>query len=257
MGEHMFSDKVKTRIAGLALAGAALAAIPAAVSAGVVVKSTGPSAGTYPVGRQVADSATITLRTGDRITILTQRGTRVMQGPGTFRVGEGATRTTRRFSSLTQRGNSGRVRTGTVRGGEEGDAAPQTPPLIWDVDVAVEGTICLNDLSSVRMWRADQTSAQTFTITDQTSQASLAVPFVGTEPFRSLDPEGLAITDGGEYTITTPASEDAAPSSVSVKFVLLSGEFPNEEALAQGLVENGCMVQLTRLADELEATATR
>ena len=251
----MFSDKLKTRIAGLALAGAALAFTPSAVSAGVVVKSTGPSSSTYPVGRQIADSATITLRSGDRITVLTERGTRVMAGPGTFRVGEGATRTRRRFSDLTQRGNSRRVRTGAVRGA--GDGAPQTPPKLWDVDVAVEGTICLNDLSSVRMWRADQTSAQTFTITDQSSQASLAVPFVGTEPFRSLDPEGLAITNGGQYTITTPASEGAEPSSVSVTFVLLDGDYPTEAALAQGLFASGCTVQLERLADELEASVPR
>ena len=145
----MFSGKLTSKIAGLALLGAALAFTPSAASAGVVVKSTGPSAGTYPVGRQVADSATITLRSGDRITVLTERGTRVMQGPGTFRVGEGATRTRRRFSDLTQRGSSRRVRTGAVRGAGDGEGAPQTPPKIWDVDVAVAGTFCLNDLSSI------------------------------------------------------------------------------------------------------------
>ena len=61
MGERMFSDKIKVGLAGVALFGATFG-LASAASAGVVVKSTGPSAGEYPVGRQVADNTTITLQ---------------------------------------------------------------------------------------------------------------------------------------------------------------------------------------------------
>ncbi len=250
----MFSDKMKARIGAIALAGAALAITPAAASAGVVVKSSGPSAGTYPVGRQVADSASITLRSGDRITILTDSGTRVMSGPGTFRVGEGATRTRARFSNLTRRNASRRVRTGAVRGASDGVARS---PNLWFVNVAAAGNICLYDIERIRLWRPEASDAQTVTITDQASQASLAVPFVETEAVRALDPDGLAVSNGGNYTITTPGSEGAEPSTVSVKFVSLSEEYETPDALAQALIANGCTTQLGLLADTLEASVPR
>lgn len=59
----MFSDKLKSRLTALALAGAALA-LPVAAMAGVVVKSTGPSSTKYPVGTKVDDNASITLKAG-------------------------------------------------------------------------------------------------------------------------------------------------------------------------------------------------
>ncbi len=206
----MFSAKMKTRFAGAALLGAVMT-IPSVASAGVVVKSTGPSAGSYPVGRQVEDSASITLRAGDKITVLTDGGTRVMQGPGTFRVGEGATRTRARFSNLTRRNANRSVRTGAVRGSGDGTAARS--PNLWFVNVAASGNMCLYDLSAVRLWRPEAAEAQTYQIKDQATQNSIDVPFVETETVRALDPEGLPLVGGGNYTITAPA-----PANGSAEF---------------------------------------
>lgn len=248
----MFSDKMKTRIAGMALLGAVMT-IPSAASAGVVVKSTGPSSSSYPVGRQVEDSASITLRAGDKITVLTDGGTRVMQGPGTFRVGEGATRTRARFSNLTRRNANRRVRTGAVRGGP---VAPATrSPNLWFVNVAAGGNVCLYDLNAVRLWRADTENAQTYQIQDQATASSIDVPFVGTETSRAIDPTGLPLTDGGTYTITAPPSEEGEAAAVSVTFVALEEQYSAPDQLAQALIENGCTTQLDLLADTLEASA--
>ena len=251
MGELMFSDKMKTRLMGLALAGAALA-IPGAASAGVVVKSSGPSSGEYPVGRQVADDASITLRAGDRITVLTDGGTRVMQGPGTFRVGEGATRTRARFSNLTRRRAARRVRTGAVRSGDA--SGPVRSPNLWFVNVAAAGNMCLYDLGTVRLWRPQASEAQTYRISDTASENSLDVTFVESEAVRALDPNGVPITDGGNYTISAPASGETSASSVNVKFVTLVEDYATPDALAQALFENGCTTQLALLADTLEAS---
>lgn len=251
----MFSVKMKTRLTGLALVGAVMT-IPAAASAGVVVKTSGPSAGTYPVGRQVEDSASITLRAGDKVTVLTDRGTRVMQGPGTFRVGEGATRSRAQFSNLTRRRAARQVRTGAVRGAGDGGGIPLSPNL-WYVNVAAAGTMCLYDMSAVRLWRPDPAGAQTYQIKDQATQGSLDVNFVGTEAVRALDPNGIPLTDGGNYTITASAVEGGAASSVDVKFVTLTEEYPTADQLAQALIENGCTAQLGVLADTLEASAVK
>ena len=248
----MFSVKSKARIAGLAAAMAAVS-IPGAAAAGVVVKSAGPSAATYPVGKKVADSSTITLRAGDKITVLVNGGTKVMQGPGTFRVGEGATRTRARFARLTRQGASNRARTGAVRGGGGGSV---TMPNLWMVNVAAAGTTCLYDLENVRLWRPEPSEGQTYSIAQQGGDGALDVTFVETESMRALDPEGLKLADGATYTITGPAGEDDANASVDVKIVALTETYRQPDALAGALAENGCMGQLTVLGDIAEAEAS-
>ncbi len=247
----MFSGKFKARLMGLALVGTVLSA-SAAAEAGVVVRSTGPSAGDYPVGREIPDSATITLRSGDRITVLTEGGTRVMQGPGTFRVGEGATRTRGRFSRMTRRGAQRSVRTGAVRG----DTGPATSPNLWLLNVSAPGTMCVYDFERVRLWRPEAGAAQTYSIVDQATQDSLDVAFVGNEAMRAVDPAGIALSDGGTYTITSPvSSETGEATSVVVTLVGLSEEFENPADLAAALYERGCTTQLALLADTAEAEA--
>ena len=252
MGEHMFSVKLKARALGLALAGACLS-VSGAAAAGVVVKSTGPSAGTYPVGKKVADSATITLRAGDKITVLVNGGTKVMQGPGTFRVGEGATRTRARFARLTRQGASNRARTGAVRGGPKGSARM---PNLWLVNVAASGTTCLYDLENVRLWRPTADEGATYTIAQSGTDMTHQVNFVVTEDGRALDPEALKLTDGGSYTITGPATEGTPAQAVDVKIVALTETYRQPDALAAALADNGCMGQLAALGDTAEAEAS-
>lgn len=252
MGEHMFSVKSKARALGLALAGACLS-VSGAAAAGVVVKSTGPSAGTYPVGKKVADTSTITLRAGDKITVLVDGGTKVMQGPGTFRVGEGATRTRARFARLTRQGASNRARTGAVRGGAKGSASM---PNLWLVNVAASGTTCLYDLENVQLWRPTADEGATYTIAEQGSETKFEVSFVTTEPDRALDPEGMKLADGSTYTITGPSEGETLPTSVEVKIVALTETYRQPDALAAALAENGCMGQLEALGDIAEAEAS-
>lgn len=248
----MFLNKIKARVAGLALAGAAMA-IPGAASAGVVVKSSGPSAGNYPVGRQVADDSSITLQSGDKITVLVDGGTRVLQGPGTFRVGEGASRTRARFSNLTRRSASSRSRTGAVR--SAGGGVPRRPNL-WMVDVTAEGPTCLYDLDSVQLWRPLAEEAQTYTFTRQGSTTSLDVTFAGSEATHSPDPEGFELTPGSSYSIAGPGAGDGAETRVSVTFALMPAEGVSQpDELAQALAERGCMTQLALLGDIAEAEA--
>lgn len=247
-------------MASLALVGAVFA-VPGAASAGVVVKSSGPSAGTYPVGREVADTATITLRQGDKITVLTDNGTRVLQGPGDFKVGEGAVRTRARFSNLSRRGSS-RARTGAVRGAGDTAPAPEGPqaaPNLWFVDLTASGNVCLYEFDRVRVWRPLADAPQNYTIIDQSTQTSLDVTFIETEPMRAWDVEALPIMAGHTYTITGPlpveGEASGTPMSTTVSFVALTEDYTQQDQLAQMLIDNGCTFQLARLADDLEAYA--
>lgn len=86
------------------------------------------------------------------------------------------------------------------------------------------------------------------------------MPFVESEAVRALDPEGMQLIGGTNYTISTqsPATEDgeAETTSVSVNFVTLTEEYEAPDQLAQALIANGCTMQVELLADTLEASVT-
>ncbi|TRD11949.1 hypothetical protein FGU71_08830 [Erythrobacter insulae] len=240
----MFSAKVKTRIAGLALA-AAIFAAPAAAMAGVVVKSTGPSSAKYPVGAKVADTATITLKAGDSITVLTSRGTKVMKGAGSFKVGERPKATRARFSALTRKRAANRVRTGAVRGSNDASVTP-TNPNLWYVDVTQGGTICLNDLGAVRFWRPDSTAIATYKISNDDGSADIT--FDAKDSVTPLDPVLMSITPGGTYSISSLAE---GGTSAEVTFAFIEGDYGRADQLAEALIAAGCNTQLSQLADRL------
>lgn len=241
----MFSAKTKARMAGLALAGAVLAA-PVAAMAGVVVKSTGPSSAKYPVGTKIDDDATITLKAGDIITVLTSRGTKVMKGAGTFKVGERPKATRARFSALTRKRAANRVRTGAVRTGSEG--GPPRNPNLWYVDVTQPGTICLYDLEQVRLWRPATDSIATYRFGNAEGGDAVDVTFDVNESVAPLDPALLTIVPGTAYSIS-PLGDTS--QSVEVTFALLEGDYDRADQLAEALVAAGCTLQVEQLAERL------
>lgn len=54
---------------------------------GLVIRSSGPSAKEYPVGRMLPDGFGFVLRAGDRLTLLEKASTRVFKGPVSTKVG--------------------------------------------------------------------------------------------------------------------------------------------------------------------------
>lgn len=242
----MFSDRYKSRLWALILAGAALA-LPVAAIAGVVVKSTGPSATTYPVGTKLDDNASIALKPGDVVTVLTAEGTRVIKGAGTFRVGDRPQVAADRFASLTRKRAATRVRTGAVRG-ETDEAA--TNPSLWYVDVTRSGTICLYDLATVRLWRPGTDGTSTYKISDHAGTGQAEVTFDDTVTVAALDPARLPINEAGHYMITGPGG-----TTTHINFMLLAEDYTAPDALAEALIAKGCAVQLETLASSLEASA--
>lgn len=243
----MSLDRWRAGLKAVALAGAALA-LPVAAMAGVVVKSTGPSAATFPVGTKLDDNATIVLKAGDVVTVLTAEGTRVIKGAGTFRVGDRPQVAADRFASLTRKRAATRVRTGAVRGDAE---EAVSNPSLWYVDVTRSGTICLYDLATVRLWRPGTAGTSTYRIKDAGGDAQAEVTFDDTVTVAALDPARLPIAPGKRYRITAPDSATAA----EVNFVLLEGDYTAPDALAEALIGKGCTVQLETLASTLEASA--
>ena len=243
----MFWAKLRVRLAAAMLSGGLLAAAVSA-EAGVVVKSSGPTASRYPVGTKLDDNATITLRDGDAVTVLTADGTRVIRGAGTHRVGDRPKVANDRFAALTRKRAANRVRTGAVRA--EVDEAP-TNPSLWYVDVTRSGVICLYDLGAVRLWRPGPAGTSTYRVADAGGTNSVEVTFDDTVVIAALDPARLPITEGAAYRVYRPDGS----LSAELRFAAIAEDFGTPDALAEMLIAKGCSVQVDALANSLEAAA--
>lgn len=249
----MFSDIFKSRPNGRAtIMGACALAALAGLGAGsalaapaVVVKS---SAGKYPVGSKIDDADTITLENGDTVTVLTNKGTNTMKGPGTFQVGAQPKSNRARFANLTRTRAASRTATGAVRSAAVETTDRPLSPNLYYVDVARSGTICLTSLAEVRLWRPFNAGIETYTVTDAAGTA-VVVTFDDGESVAPLDPALLAVAEGASYMVSGP--EGSAPATVS--FANLGQDYSAADELAAALVEKGCIAQLELMGEKLGA----
>jgi len=237
------ADFRKVGARALAVAGALVAA--GGAEAAIVVASSGPSAGAYPVGRKLDDGASVVLRAGDSVTVLDGKGTRVVRGPGSFPVaaGAGAPPKSATFAVLTMQRSAQRVRTGAVRAGKDG--TPPASPNLWFVDVTRPGTRCLVAGQPVRFWRLDTAGAATYT-------ASLAGgPAV---PVSFADGAMVAPWDAAKYPLAEGArlavAREGKPVG-TIAFAVLPSQPADPEAMAAALIARGCAAQVDLLAHTL------
>lgn len=239
----MYSVKTFFKGAGLSLCALGFFGA-AAANAGVVVKSSGPSAATYPVGKKLDDAASITLKAGDKVTILTDSGTRVISGPGTHRVGtRGASKRTA-FAMLTRQQSGARVRTGAVRGGPAGTA---TNPNLWNVDTGQAGKVCLPSMDTITFWRSNSAGEETWVVGSANSDFHVHVTFDEGSTTASLGAEELPLHQTRIFDLSSPAGG----AKKRLEFVSLGSEPADAEELAMALAENGCDGQLNLLSAKL------
>ena len=240
----MFS--VKPMIKSAALACAALGmAVSAPALAGVVIKSSGPSASKYPVGSKVDDRGRITLKAGDSVTILTNGRTRVLSGAGEHRVAVRGASKRSAFANLTRQRSGARARAGVSRG--TGGAETPKRSNIWYVDVSQSGPMCVSDMASIRMWRPGKGEAATYMFASTASPDHIHVNFAEDMMVSDWDTSRMQLLAGTEYTITGPGSAEP----VAITFVELDGVPNTPESLAEMLIANGCNSQLDLLADTM------
>ncbi len=231
------------RTAAAALAG--LVMFAGAAQAGVVVKASGPSSGQYPVGKKLDDSATVNLKAGDSITVLTANGTKVITGPGNFTVGVRGESKRSTFAVLTRQASGARVRTGAVRSGTS-TAAPVNPSL-WNMDVTQPGKFCLADASRVTFWRPVTAGERVYVLGSGQSDYLIQVKFADGAAQASLNREQLPLDANRSYRLSSEAG--AAPQPL--EFVVLDAVPGTADELAAVLAEKGCNAQLTMLSDRL------
>lgn len=231
------------RTAAAILAGTVLFA--GAAQAGVVVKATGPSSGQYPVGKKLDDTASISLKTGDSVTVLTANGTKVISGPGQFTVGVRGESKRSTFAVLTRQASNARVRTGAVRSGTS-SAAP-TNPSLWNLDVTHPGTFCIADASRVSFWRPVTAGERVYVLGSGKSDYLVQVKFADGAAQTALTAAELPLDSNRSYRLSSEAG--AAPQPV--EFVVLDKVPEAADELGAMLAEKGCTAQLGMLSDRL------
>jgi len=199
----------------------------AAVASVVIVKSLGPSAKAYPPGKTLPDSASISLKGGDVLTLIGPSSAQTIRGPGNFNA-----KSSTLASAAGKRGRFGALRTGQVA----------RNPSIWDLDVTQSGRMCVSDRTKLKLWRPDPQSAVRMNIRSadgKTQQLSWAA---GKD---AMWPSALPISNSAQYQIEWAGSGDKS----NITFVTVPKPPTDLVGAAQVLIENDCQNQLDLLVE--------
>lgn len=225
----------------VALAGAAAAET-------LVVRSSGPSARSYPPGKAIPEAQKIVLKANDLVVILDGRGTRTLKGPGTFSptvASSEATDSRTTFAALVSQRSERRARIGAVRGATLANPGATRSPNLWFVDMERSSSMCVTDPASLTMWRAESAEPATVAVTRLSDGKAENVEWLRGQSTRAW-PESLPVSDGAEYRLTWPGQMQPT----KLKFVVL-GTNPQGglENMAAALIKNGCEAQLDLLIE--------
>lgn len=127
LSNELYFNQPPAASGGLDVPDPAPAATP--TSGAVVVRSSGPDAAAFPVGKHFQPDSKIVLKAGSSVTIIDAYGTRIIKGPGTFSVTQSvASRMEGQAAYVTN--TTRRVRAGAVRDSAPGATGMAPPPEI-------------------------------------------------------------------------------------------------------------------------------
>ncbi len=200
----------------------------AAVASVIVVRSLGPSSKAYPPGKTLPESASISLKGGDVVTVLGPNSAQTLRGPGTFAAGR-----TQLASAAAKRGRFGALRTGEIA----------KNPSIWDLDVTQSGKMCVSSAGGLKLWRPETESAVKLTIRSADGKSETLDWAAGKQT--ATWPSSLPVANGAEYQIEWPDTGEKS----SLNFVTVPASPADVVTAAQLLIEKGCQNQLDVLVD--------
>jgi hypothetical protein len=223
----------------------------AALAQSMVVRSTGPSAAKYPVGKKLAANEKITLIAGDRVVLLSKDTTRTLAKPGTYNA-SGTTAATSTLSStmaaMISREGALRRRGGATRG--EPVVAAARAPNLWYVDARTGGTFCVLDPARLVLWRADAKLEQSARVVPQGgSSTPTLLTYKANNTLKLWPTASLPVQTGATYQVTG-AGQD---KPVTIRFELFDTVPATSDEIAAKLLARGCMAQLDRLVDTMAA----
>jgi len=246
---------LRNLIAGLSVIVVLMAFLPAqtAQAQSLIVRSTGPSAGQYRVGRKLADNAVVTLRRGDRITILNDAGTRILTGPARIRVDRATPEKRRSIRDLvaylrdTKRERAGATRRVLTAADGTVIYPENRPSTLWFADADKGGTVCLADEAQLTLFRGRAGEERRMWLEPlKGGEAHLVyVPKAANEVVWPRNRPPLA-------SLWKYRSNDAgAASAVEFFFTRIAVDDDDPLNLAQALLDAGCDNQLNYVAVSL------
>jgi hypothetical protein len=237
----MSSVKLPRSLAGLALGAVMVTACPA-IAETLVVRASGPSAGSFSPGKRLPEGKSVTLKAGDVLTLLDGRGTRTLRGPGAF--GTGASATGGGGSSIASfigTRTTARSRTGAVRSGLM-PTAPRRPNL-WYVDMSKQTTACVPDPTNIKLWRPASADAGTVVVAGKGVSGKIA--FEAGQSLVEWPVAELPVTEGISYQL----SGGGLAKPVTIRFTILAPSADGLEGTASTLIARKCDAQLDLLIE--------
>jgi hypothetical protein len=250
----MFCHNPKTtRTIGAALLLAAASWSSSALAQSMVVRSTGPSASKYPVGKKFATGERVTLVAGDQLVLLDKGKTRTLASAGTHNTSGTVAASQTLTSTVTRmiaKDGAMRSRGGFTRGPGEAAAAltEARAPNLWLVDMRKGGNFCVADPARLLFWRPDMAGDALLRVEEGSDAAKAeTLAFVDGQAYRRWPSDTLPLKYGESYRLS--GSGLSAP--VSVSFHLLDTVPETPDAIADALLTKGCAAQLERLVDAM------
>jgi hypothetical protein len=238
----LISNSLKTAAA------IALSASGFAVAQTIVVKSAGPSAKAYPPGKSIAVNSNVALKTGDTLTILDGRGTRVLKGPGTFST-TSSTATASSYGSLLRNTGTRQVRTGAVRGITGGPAV--RPPNVWLIDASKSGTVCVAGTEAVSLWMPAHQAETAITVTRVSDGKSVPLTLRAMQSVKAWPATEFPINNGDQFRVAMAGMSNSS----LITFAKLGPNPQGLEGTAAALIKAGCNAQLDLLIETVSASS--
>ena len=243
----------KSRLIAVALAATAACVSTSALAQSMVVRSSGPSAAKYPVGKKLAANEKITLVAGDRVVLLDKGKTRTLARPGVHNSSVNVAANQTLSTTMTQmisRDGALRRRGGATRGPGDVDTASAEirAPNLWLIDARKGGNFCVADPATLLFWRPE-INGDTSLRVEAESNAGKAetIAFLDGQAYRRWPGATLPLSAGAGYRL----SGAGLAQPVSIKFQLLDILPDTPDAIAATLLERGCTAQLDRLVDAM------
>ena len=212
----------------------------------IIIKYEGANSQNYKPGKKLLATAKISLKAGEVLTVLDERGTRTLRGPGTFSASSAVSAgnvSNTNLATLIKTSSVRRARTGAVRG-ESPPLQTQLSPNLWYVDISKGAKFCVADFQSLQLWRSDASKTLPPITIAGTSGGTATVNF-GKGRSTVRWPATIIPVDGGKYIISGPGGADKI--SIEMIKVDVTGE-ERLDAMATKLLDRGCQAQSELLA---------
>jgi hypothetical protein len=224
----------------------------AALAQAMVVRSTGPSAAKYPVGKKFTVNERITLVAGDQLVLMDKGKTRTIAKPGTHNVSASVAATQTLTSTVTRmisRDGTMRSRGGLTRSaGTSAVPADTRAPNLWLIDARVGGNFCVADPARLMFWRPDMTGDAALKLeADGAGAVQQTLAFVDGQAYRRWPADVMPLKLGQPYRI----SGVGASKPVTMTFHQIEIAADSPESIADALLAKGCSAQLERLVDTM------